>query len=70
MVRPGPVLAPVDYSPERIARVADGTLLDRWGSPEDVVDAVLFLVRADYVNADVIFVDGGERFGHRKREIG
>ncbi len=65
-VAPGPVLPPPDYTPEMIARVRQNTLLERWGSPEDVVDAVLFFVRADYVTGDVLFVDAGERFGHRK----
>jgi len=43
-------------------------LLDRWGSPEDVAQTVLFLVQSDYITGEVIFVDGGERFGHRKSE--
>ncbi len=65
-VAPGPVLPPPDYSPAMIARVRQNTLLERWGSPEDVVEAVLYFVRADYVTGDVLFVDAGERFGHRK----
>ncbi|NOZ70303.1 MAG: SDR family oxidoreductase [Chloroflexi bacterium] len=69
-VAPGPVLPPPDYTPERIARTADKTLLGRWGTPEDIAEAVLYFVRADYVTAEVIAVDGGERFGHRKHEIG
>ncbi|HEY53243.1 MAG TPA: SDR family oxidoreductase [Caldilineae bacterium] len=69
-VAPGPVLPPTDYSPERIARTADKTLLGRWGTPEDVAEAVLYFVRADYVTGNVLFIDGGERFGHRKHEAG
>jgi len=69
-VAPGPVMPPPDYTPERIARVANMTLLERWGSPEDVVEAVLYFIRANYVTAEVIAVDGGERLGHRKYEIG
>ncbi len=69
-VAPGPVLPPPDYSPERIASVADMTLLERWGSPEDVAEAVLYFVRASYVTGDILFIDGGERFGHRKHEAG
>ena len=69
-VAPGPVLPPDDYSPERIARTADKTLLGRWGTPEDVAEAVLYFVRADYVTGDILFIDGGERFGHRKYEGG
>jgi NAD(P)-dependent dehydrogenase (short-subunit alcohol dehydrogenase family) len=44
--------------------------LNRWGKAEDVADAVLFLAKADYITGDVIAVDGGERFGHRKYEAG
>ena len=64
-VAPGPVLLPVGYSPEQEARIARRTLLGRWGSPDDVTEAVLFLVRADYITGDTIVVDGGERFGRR-----
>jgi 3-oxoacyl-[acyl-carrier protein] reductase/pteridine reductase len=65
-VAPGPVLPPPDYSPKAIDRTARRTLKNRWGSPQDVVDAVLFLVRANYITGEVIVVDGGERYGHHK----
>lgn len=67
-VAPGPVLPPPDYNEARIARTARKTLLNRWGTTEDVAQAVLFLVGADYITGEVIVVDGGERFGHRKLE--
>ena len=41
------------------------SLLGRWGSPQDVADAVLYLVRADYITGEVLFVDGGQRWAHR-----
>ena len=65
-----PVLAPPDYSEKKIARTAAKTLLERWGTPEDVSKAVNFLVEADYINADVIRVDGGQRYATRKNEAG
>jgi NAD(P)-dependent dehydrogenase (short-subunit alcohol dehydrogenase family) len=65
-VAPGPVLPPPGYSQEKLDRIAQGTLLKRWGSAEDVAQAVLFLIEADYVTGDVIIVDGGEQFGHKK----
>jgi NAD(P)-dependent dehydrogenase (short-subunit alcohol dehydrogenase family) len=64
-VAPGPVLLPAGYSPEQAARIARRTLLSRWGTPDDVAEAVLFLVRANYITGDTITVDGGERFGRR-----
>jgi NAD(P)-dependent dehydrogenase (short-subunit alcohol dehydrogenase family) len=63
---PGPVLPPPHYSEERIARRAQDTLLERWGDPQDVVQAVLFLVRSEYATGEALFVDGGERWAHRR----
>ena len=65
-----PVLAPPDYSEKKIARTAAKTLLERWGTPQDVSQAVNFLIEADYVNADVLRVDGGQRYATRKTEAG
>lgn len=67
-VAPGPVLPPPEYDEQRAAKAAAGTLLKRWGTPEDVARAVRYLLEADYVTADVITVDGGERYGHRQRD--
>ena len=69
-VCPGPVLAPPDYSEEKIDRTAKKTLLDRWGTPMDVSKTVNFLIESDYINADVIRVDGGQRYATRKTEAG
>ncbi len=66
-VAPGAVLAPSHYSPQKLRQVADRTLLERWGSPQDVADAVVFLVRADYITGEILVVDGGERWGKRQR---
>lgn len=69
-IAPGPVLPPPDYSAAKIQRTAEKTLLNRWGSAEDVAETVVFLSKADYITGDLIAVDGGERFGHRKHEAG
>jgi NAD(P)-dependent dehydrogenase (short-subunit alcohol dehydrogenase family) len=69
-VAPGPVLPPPDYSEEKIKRTAGKTLLNRWGTAEDVAHAVRFFIEADYITGDVIAVDGGQRFAHRKHEEG
>jgi 3-oxoacyl-[acyl-carrier protein] reductase/pteridine reductase len=66
-VAPGPVLPPLGYSQEQIERAAQRTLLKRWGKPEDVADAVSFLIGADFITGDVITVDGGERYARRSR---
>jgi NAD(P)-dependent dehydrogenase (short-subunit alcohol dehydrogenase family) len=67
-VSPGPVLAPPGFTDLEIQEIAAGTLLERWGTAADVTEAVLFLVRANYISGDVIVVDGGEQFGHRKKK--
>jgi 3-oxoacyl-[acyl-carrier protein] reductase/pteridine reductase len=69
-VAPGPVLPPGHYTEEMIAGTADKTLLGRWGTPADVAETVLFLVKANYITGEFITVDGGERHGHRKYEAG
>ena len=65
-VCPGPVLPSPHYDAERIEQVRRDTLLERWGSPEDVVRAVLYFVESDYITGDTTILDGGQRFAHRK----
>lgn len=69
-VVPGPALRPADYDDETYQRVADETLVGRWGTPEEMADAVVFLARADYITGEVLTVDGGQRLGHRKHAHG
>ncbi len=69
-IAPGPVLPPPDYSDQKIKRTAQKTLLNRWGTANDVAQTVVFLAKSDYITGDLIAVDGGERFGHRKHEEG
>ncbi|MCC6169122.1 MAG: SDR family oxidoreductase, partial [Caldilineaceae bacterium] len=57
---------PPNSTPQREAAAAARTLLGRWGSPEDVAMAVRYLIEADYVTGEVITVDGGQRYGHRR----
>ncbi|MEJ2211524.1 MAG: SDR family oxidoreductase [Anaerolineae bacterium] len=59
---PGPVLPPPGMEAGVAEKVAQDTLLKRWGSPGDVVEAVLYLARAEYVTGTALFVDGGERW--------
>ena len=66
-VIPGPVLPPPGYTEEKKQRMARTTLMERWGDPQDIVDAVLFLVQGDFITGEALFVDGGERWAHRRR---
>jgi pteridine reductase len=54
-VAPGPVAV----EPGREERRAAETLLGRVGSPDDVANAVLYLVGADFVTGTSLVVDGG-----------
>jgi len=62
-VAPGAVLAPEGEDPVRWRRLGEAAPLGRTGSPADVVDAVLYLGRADFVTGQVIAVDGGRSLG-------
>jgi len=64
-VAPGPVLPPPDYDERRMKIISKRTLLKKWGSADDVVKAVRYLLEADYVTGDVMRVDGGEYYGQR-----
>jgi NAD(P)-dependent dehydrogenase (short-subunit alcohol dehydrogenase family) len=57
---PGPVLPPDDASADERERLAELTALKRLGRPEDVVQAVLFLVGSSYITGETIVVDGGK----------
>jgi NAD(P)-dependent dehydrogenase (short-subunit alcohol dehydrogenase family) len=66
-VAPGSVLPPPDFSDSQIAALAARTLLERWGSPEDVAGAVRYLIEAEYVTGATLHVDGGEHLAQYKR---
>jgi pteridine reductase len=59
-VAPGPVLLPEGSSAEFKKAVIAATPLRRIGSPEDVADAVVFLVEgSDFITGALLPVDGG-----------
>jgi pteridine reductase len=59
-VLPGPVLLPENYSPKTRQSVINATLVKRLGSPEDVAQAVLFLIEgSDFITGAELTVDGG-----------
>jgi len=58
-IAPGPVLFPDDYTEEQKKSAVERTLLKRAGSPQDIVNAVLFLIENDYLTGEIIHVDGG-----------
>ncbi|HEX3870915.1 MAG TPA: SDR family oxidoreductase [Pirellulales bacterium] len=58
-VLPGPVMLPLDLPEAERKRAIEATLVQREGSPENVVQAVLYLIDNDFVTGDSITVDGG-----------
>ena len=58
-IAPGAVLLPDDWNEADAAKLRESTPLGRLGSPDDVVDAMLYLLRADYTTGETLIVDGG-----------
>jgi pteridine reductase len=58
-VAPGVVLLPDGWSAEGAEHLRSTTPLARLGTPEDVAQAVVYLLEAQYVTGEVIRVDGG-----------
>ena len=58
-VAPGPILAPPEMTEEELRAVEAATPVGRWGGPDAIVRAVMFLVETDFVTGETIRVDGG-----------
>jgi pteridine reductase len=60
-IAPGAILPPPGESEEYLERLAERIPLKRHGGAEDVARALLYLIEAEFVTGQVLFVDGGER---------
>jgi pteridine reductase len=58
-IAPGAVLLPEGYGPGERDKLVSTTPLGRIGSPDDVAQAVIYLITADFVTGETIIVDGG-----------
>ena len=58
-IAPGTVLPPDDWSDDDGNALRRSTPLQRHGAPDDVVNAMLYLLSADYVTGETLVVDGG-----------
>jgi NAD(P)-dependent dehydrogenase (short-subunit alcohol dehydrogenase family) len=58
-IAPGPIVAPPGTTEEEMRAVEAATPLGRWGGPEAIVRAVMFLLETDFVTGETIRVDGG-----------
>ena len=59
-VAPGLILPPEGKDFSYLEQKKDTVPMKKYGSPSDVVDAVLFLIRSQYITGQVIYVDGGK----------
>jgi pteridine reductase len=63
-IAPGPVLLPADFPAAERRKVIESTLVKRLGSPQDIVNSVLFLLEgSDFITGHVLVVDGGRLLG-------
>jgi NAD(P)-dependent dehydrogenase (short-subunit alcohol dehydrogenase family) len=69
-VAPGPIESPgaakqLWSTPEAVERITNMVPLKRWGTPEEVADAVAFLSapQSGYITGEVLTIDGGARLG-------
>jgi pteridine reductase len=58
-VAPGVVLLPTGWDETSAERLRATTPLQRLGTPDDVVRAVLYLLESDFVTGELLVVDGG-----------
>jgi pteridine reductase len=59
-VVPGPVEKPPGMAAERWSSLGRALPLQRTGTAEQVAEAVVFCLENDYVNGEILFVDGGD----------
>lgn len=59
-IAPGAILPPPGRDASYLDQLAERLPLKRQGSPEEVVKGLIYLVEADFVTGEVLFIDGGE----------
>lgn len=59
-ISPGPILPPVGAKARTLKTIKQKTLLGRFGKPEDIAKAAIFLIENEYVTGEIIRVDGGK----------
>jgi NAD(P)-dependent dehydrogenase (short-subunit alcohol dehydrogenase family) len=59
-VAPGLILPPEGKDYTYLEKMKDTVPLKKYGSPSDIVETVLFLLRSDFVTGQIVYVDGGK----------
>lgn len=67
-ILPGPVMLPENLSEHDVKGSIAGTLLKRLGRPENIAQAVMFLIENDYVTGVCLPVDGGRTIANGRSE--
>jgi hypothetical protein len=62
-VAPGLILPPAGKDKSYLAGLAESVPLRRHGEPADIADAVLYLLKSDFVTGQILYVDGGRHLG-------
>jgi pteridine reductase len=65
-VAPGLILPPAGKDENYLARLAETVPLRKHGGPGDIVDAVFYLLKSDFVTGQTIYVDGGRHLGEEQ----
>jgi NAD(P)-dependent dehydrogenase (short-subunit alcohol dehydrogenase family) len=68
-IGPGPTLKAAQQSPESYARQVDATLLKRAPTPEDIAQAVRYLLSAKAVTGQMIAVDSGQHLAWQAGDL-
>ncbi len=58
-IAPGLILPPPNETEEYLKRLSKTNPLQTYGNVNDVVEAVIFLLKSNFITGQVIFVDGG-----------
>lgn len=58
-VAPGLILPPPGKDEEYLQGMVHTVPLQRHGRPQDIADAIVFLVKSNFITGEVIYVDGG-----------
>ena len=58
-ISPGPILPPPWRSKKQMEGIRKRTPLQRWGGPEEIANAVVFLCVSDFITGTNLVIDGG-----------
>lgn len=67
-VAPGLILPPEGQDDDYLQRLAHTNPMNHYGQPEDVAEAVLYLLGSHFVTGQILYVDGGRHLKGRMYE--